>query len=443
MPACDTLIHARWIIPVEPEKQVLERHGIAVRDGRIQALLPSDEAERVFTPEAVIRFADHALIPGLVNSHTHAAMSLLRGLADDLPLMTWLEEHIWPAERSLVNEQFAYDGGQLAIAEMLRGGTTCFNDMYFFPEATARAAAACGMRASVGLILIDFPTAYAADAEEYLDKGLALHDRYRNDPLISCAFAPHAPYSVSDAPLQKIRVLADELDLPIHMHVHETAAEVAQSVERSGARPLQRLRQLGLTGPSLLAVHMTQLTDTEIRQLAEDGVHVLHCPESNLKLASGFCPVQKLIDRGVNVALGTDGAASNNDLDMFGEMRTAALLAKAVHQDAGALPAAQALRMATLNGARALGLADHIGSLTPGKWADICAVRLNQLETQPVFDPISHLVYAAGRNMVTDVWVAGQHLLKDRRLTTLDEADILRKTGDWQHHAAGYHAPAV
>jgi 5-methylthioadenosine/S-adenosylhomocysteine deaminase len=432
MQTIDTLIHARWVIPVEPDDTVMDHHSVAIHDGRIVAILPRAEAEARYQADAVHTLDQHALIPGLVNTHTHVAMNLMRGLADDLPLMEWLNQHIWPAEQKWVSEEFVHEGTQLAMAEMLRGGTTCFNDMYFFPEVTARAAAACGMRASVGLIVIDFPSAWANSSDEYIDKGLALHDEYRNDPLIRTALAPHAPYTVSDEPLEKIRMYADELDLPVHMHVHETPGEIAQSMKDYGVRPLARLERLGLLSPNLLAVHMTQLIDGEIDQLAEAGVHVLHCPESNLKLASGFCPAVRLLNAGVNVALGTDGAASNNDLDMLGEMRTAALLAKGMTQDAAALPAHQALRMATLHGARALGLESEIGSITAGKAADLTAVRLDGIETQPVYHPVSQLVYAASRNDVTDVWVNGRHLLSERILTTLDPAAILSQARQWQ-----------
>ena len=441
MATVETLIHARWVIPVEPERRVLEHHSVAVEDGRIHAVLPTAEARRSLQAATEIELADHALIPGLVNAHTHTGMSLLRGLADDLPLMEWLQQHVWPAEQRWVGEQFIHDGTQLAVAEMLRSGTTCFNDMYFFPEVTARVAADAGMRACVGLILLDFPTVYAEDADQYLAKGLTLHDEYRHHPLVSCAFAPHAPYTVSDAPLQRVRVLADELDLPVHMHVHETADEIGQSLERNGDRPLQRLQQLGLLSPNLVAVHMTQLEEEEIGRLADAGSHVVHCPQSNLKLASGWCPVARLLEAGVNVALGTDGAASNNDLDLLGEMQSAALIGKAVAANARALPAWQVLRMATLNGARALGLAADTGSLEAGKWADLCAIDLGALETRPLYDPVSQIVYAAGREQVTDVWVAGQHLLRERRLTTLDEADILVRAGHWQKDIAASDPP--
>lgn len=432
MQQIDTLLHARWIIPVEPDDRVLENHSLAIHQGRIVAIVPTQQAEKDYTAQHTRQLQQHVLLPGLINTHTHAAMTLFRGLADDLSLMAWLHEHIWPAETRWVNSEFVHDGTQLALAEMLRGGTTCFNDMYFFPDEVARVASQAGMRAMIGLIVIDFPTAWANDADEYLNKGLQLHDRYRNDPLIRTAFAPHAPYTVSDQPLQRIQTLAEELDIPIHMHIHETADEVDRSIEQHRSRPLQRLEQLGLLTPRLLAVHMTQLEDYEITRLADAGVHVLHCPESNLKLASGFCPVQHLHQAGVNIALGTDGAASNNDLDMFGEMRTAALLAKAVAGDACAIPAATALRMATINGARALGIDDETGSLLTGKAADVIAVQLDDIEAEPLYHPLSHLVYACNRDKVSDVWISGRHLLSDRRLTTLDEAVIRQRTRVWQ-----------
>jgi len=432
MTTVDTLIHARWIILVEPDGAVHEYHALAIQGGRIADILPSTEAARRYRAVNEVRLDRHALIPGLVNTHTHAAMCLFRGLSDDLPLMQWLRDHIWPAETAWVGSEFVYQGSQHAIAEMLRGGTTCFNDMYFFPDETARAASHAGMRAAIGLIMIDFPTAWAAGAAEYLSKGLELHDRYRSDPLISTVFAPHAPYTVSDEPLHRIRTLADELDIPIHMHVHETADEISGSLEHHDQRPIARLERLGLLSPRLLAVHMTQLNDDEIARLAHAGTHVIHCPESNLKLASGFCPVHRLLQAGVNVALGTDGAASNNDLDMFGEMRAAALLAKAVAGDASALPAAAALRMATLNGARALGLDEEIGSLRRGKSADVVAVHLGDIESSPVYHPVSQLVYACSRQQVSDVWIAGRHLLKERRLITLDEDAILANSEAWR-----------
>ena len=428
----DTLIHARWVIPVEPAHTCLEHTSIAIHNGRIVALLPIAEARRQYLARETLELPEHALIPGLVNAHTHAAMSLFRGLADDLPLMEWLTRHIWPAEGRWVSPEFVFEGTQLAIAEMLKSGTTCFNDMYFFPEAAAQAVRDSGMRAVIGLILIDFATAYAQTADEYIDKGLRLHDELRNEPLIRTAFAPHAPYSVSDGPLSRIRTINNELNLPLHIHLHETAHEVDEALTKTGKRPFARLDALDMLTPSLAAVHMTQLHEQEIARLAEAGASVVHCPESNLKLASGFCPVHALLTAGVNVALGTDGAASNNDLDMLGELRTAALLAKAVSREATAVPAHTALRMATLNGARALGLDSETGSLQPGKAADIAAIDLSALPSQPVYDPVSQIVYTATREQVTDVWVAGRRLLAGRALTTMDETAIRRQARDWR-----------
>ncbi|MCW9031059.1 MAG: TRZ/ATZ family hydrolase [Gammaproteobacteria bacterium] len=428
----DTIIHATWIAPVEPVDTLHHHYSIAIHDGRIQDLLPKQDIIDKYLADVEITLDNHLLIPGLINTHTHSPMSLMRGLADDLPLMDWLNNHIWPTEQQHVSAEFVLDGSLLACAEMIKSGTTCFNDMYFFPEITARAVEQAGMRAKLGLILIDFPSAWASDADEYLAKGIELHDKLRSNSLISTAFAPHAPYTVSDAPLKRITTYAEELDIPVHIHLHETADEVEQAVSESGQRPIARLNELGLLSPRLLAVHMTQLNDDEIALIAETGAHVLHCPESNLKLASGFCPTFKLQQAGINISLGTDGAASNNDLDMISEMHTAALLAKAVANNASALPAEDILRMATINGAIALGLDSEIGSLEVGKSADITAVDLGGIENQPVYCPVSQLIYSAGRENVTNVWVAGNHLLKDKELTTLDEKAILEKAHYWQ-----------
>ncbi len=431
MEKIDTLIQGRWVIPVEPQEVVHEHHAIAIRDGRVIDILPTAVATQKYQSTTTHHFENHALLPGMINTHTHAAMSLFRGLADDLPLMEWLNNHIWPAESTWVSREFVRDGSRLAIAEMLRGGTTCFNDMYFFPDETARVAAEAHIRATVGMILIDFPTVWASNADEYIHKGLALHDEYRHHPLIRTAFAPHAPYTVSNAPLERVRVLAEELDIPIHIHLHETADEVSGSLKQYQLRPMARLEQLGLLSPRLLAVHMTQLTESEISRLAQAGGHVIHCPESNLKLASGFCPLAKLLKAGINVAIGTDGAASNNDLDMFSEMRSAALLAKAVAQDASAVPAATALSMATLNGAKALGIDNEVGSLVVGKAADVIAVDLGQLESLPIYNPISQLVYATSRDRVSDVWIGGKQVVRSGTLTTLDGPAIQRRAREW------------
>jgi 5-methylthioadenosine/S-adenosylhomocysteine deaminase len=410
------LINARWVVPVEPAGTVLERHAVAVRDGVIEALLPAAEAARRFEGYARVDLPGHALIPGLVNAHTHAAMALMRGIADDLPLMRWLEEHVWPVEGKHVSAEFVRDGTLLACAEMLRGGVTCFNDMYFFPEAALEAGLQAGMRAALGIIVIDFPTAYASDPADYLRKGLVLRDLQRDQPLVSFCLAPHAPYTVSDGTFRQVVTLAAELDLPVHLHLHETEEEIARSVAEHGARPIERMRRLGVLGPNLIAVHAVHLEGYEIQLLASHACSVAHCPSSNLKLASGFAPVEALRKAGVNVCLGTDGAASNNRLDLMQEMRTAALLAKAVARDAEALPEHAALRAATLAGARALGLEDRIGSIEPGKAADLAAVALRGPELAPCYDPVSHLVYAAGRENVTHVWVNGELRVRERQL---------------------------
>lgn len=428
----DTLLHARWIIPVEPQHTIFENHAVAIHHGRILEILESKQASEKYHAEQDFQFNEHALLPGLINTHTHSAMNLMRGLSDDLPLMEWLQNHIWPTEQKHVNADFVYDGSMLACAEMLRSGTTCFNDMYFYPEETARVVEHVGMRATLGLIVLDFPSAWAQDADDYIHKGLELHDQLRSHSLIKTAFAPHAPYTVSDTAMQRVVTLAEELDIPIHIHAHETETEINDSLKLIGQRPLSHLEQLGVLGPRMLAVHMTQLTDDEIQRCAELGVHVIHCPESNLKLASGFCPVSQLLNAGVNVALGTDSAASNDDLDLLGEMHTAALLAKGIARDARAIPAATALEMASINAARALGIDDETGSLLSGKSADIIAVNLSDIETQPVYNPLSQIIYSAGRDQVTDVWVAGKHLLKDRLLTTIDEVELKSKVHAWR-----------
>lgn len=433
----DLMLQARWIIPVEPESVIHEHYSLVIDDGKIVDLLNHEQALQLYQPRTLEKLDQHVLIPGLINCHTHAAMSLLSGIADDLPLMDWLQNHIWPAEQKWVSEAFVRDGTDLAIAEMLRGGTTCFNDMYFFPEIAAQQAAAHGIRANIGLIVFDFPTIWAEHADAYLAKGLALHEQLRHERLITTSFAPHAPYTVSDEPLRKMLTFADEMDLSIHMHLHETRHEVLEQQQKTGQTPLQRMQDLGLLTPSFMAVHMTQLDESEILQYAETGGHIIHCPESNLKLASGFCPVAACLDAGINIALGTDGAASNNDQDMLAEMRVAALLAKGVSGRADALPAMQALKMATINGAKALGLDAEIGSLRPGKAADVVAIDLSDVETQPVFNPLAQIVYAVSRHQVSDVWVAGRKLLNKRQLMGTDLNDLRQRASAWQQRLAG------
>lgn len=437
--SADLVIHAPWVLPVDAQDSVLAGHAVVIAGGRIKALLPSLEARRRYPTARELDLPEHLLIPGFVNAHTHSAMTLLRGLADDLPLMTWLQDYIWPAEQRWVSPEMILAGSRLAALEMLKSGTVCFNDMYYFPEVTAHAMAEAGMRAVVGMILLDVPTVYADGPDQYLRQGLALHDHYRGHPLIHTAFAPHAPYTVSDASLTRVRTLADELEVPIHIHLHETADEIDQSLRDHGTRPLRRLQRLDLLGPNLVAVHMTHVEEEEVDLLAATGTHVIHCPASQLKLASGFCPVARLRETGVSVALGTDGAASNNELDMLGEMRLAALLAKGVARSAAALPAPTALRMATLEGARALGLEEETGSLEIGKSADLVAIDLGHPNTQPIHNPLSQLVYAANHSQVRHVWVAGRQLLRDGQPTTLNSEEILAEARAWRTRIAGGH----
>lgn len=434
--AADLVIEAPWVIPVEPAGAVLERHAVVVSAGRVVALLPVAEARRRYAARDRVSLERHVLIPGLVNLHTHAAMVLFRGLADDLPLMTWLREHIWPAEGRLVSDEFVYDGTLLAAAEMLRGGVTCFNDMYFFPGATARAARDAGMRAMVGIIVLAFGTPWAETVEEYFERGIAARDAEGPDSLLRFCLAPHAPYTVDDAAFARVRELAADWGVPVHMHLHETRDEVAESLTRHGVRPLARLDRLGLVNERLLAVHAVHLAADEIALLAERRAHVAHCPSANLKLASGIAPVGRLLAAGVNVGVGTDGAASNNRLDVLGELRLAALLAKVASDDARAVPAHEALRMATLRPARALGLAGEIGSLVPGKSADLAAVELAGPELEPCYDPASHLVYAAGREHVTHVWIQGRPVVADRRLLTVDSEAVCASAEGWRRRAA-------
>ncbi|HEX8595248.1 MAG TPA: TRZ/ATZ family hydrolase [Pseudomonas sp.] len=433
----DLLLLPEWLVPVEPAGVVLKEHGIGIRDGCIAYIGPRADAIRQATLET-LELPGMLLSPGLINAHGHAAMTLFRGLADDLPLMTWLEQHIWPAEGKWVDENFVRDGTDLAIAEQLKGGITCFSDMYFFPKVAADRVHASGMRAQITVPVLDFPIPGARTTDEALHTGVELFNDLIHHPRITVAFGPHAPYTVGDDNLEKIRVIADELDAMIQMHVHETALEVTQAIELTGERPLARLNRLGMLGPRFQAVHMTQISDEDLALLVESNSSVIHCPESNLKLASGFCPVERLWQAGVNVAVGTDGAASNNDLDLLGETRTAALLAKAVAGSATALDAHRALRMATLNGARALGIQNETGSLEIGKAADMVAFDLSGLAQQPIYDPVSQLIYATGRECVSHVWVAGKQLLESRRLTRMDEQALCETAKAWGQRISGH-----
>lgn len=433
METIDTLLYPRWIIPIEPHNTYLDHHAIALDQGRIKAILPQAEAAERFAAKETARLENHAVLPGLINAHTHHPMVLFRGVADDLMLMDWLQNHIWPAEKKWLDADFCYDGTQLALLEMLRSGTTCFNDHYLFSDSIGKAISAAGMRGVIGGFVIDFPTNYAQSADEYLAKANDLCHNWRNHPLIKVSIAPHAPYSVSDETFIKVKAFAEKHSVRIHLHLHETTDEINQSLKQYQKRPLRRMYELGLVSAQLECVHMTQIDAEDIKILQQTKAHIVHCPCSNLKLASGITPVKQLLDAGINVAIGTDGAASNNDLDMFNELHFAAMLAKVAAKDPTAFNAAEALRTATLGGARALGLEQEVGSLEAGKAADIIAVDLSAINTQPVYNPISQLVYAVNSSQVTDVWVAGKRLLKEKQFTAMDEIEILKKAREWRN----------
>jgi len=439
--SADLLINARWIIPVIPENAVFSDCSVAVRDGVIQAICPRGEAQRRFKARETLELDNHALLPGLVNAHSHAAMTLFRGYADDLDLHSWLNDHIWPAEGRWVSEDFVRDGSELAIAEMLRGGTTTFADMYFFPEQVALAAHTHGIRCQVGFPVMNFATAWARDGDECIHKGLALRDDYKGHGLVNIAFAPHAPYTVDDRLFEKVAMYANELDTPIHIHLHESHAEVADAVRDTGRRPIARLRDLGILSANTQCVHMVVVEDQDITLLVDSRAHAVHCPKSNMKLGNGASPVQRMLNDGVNVALGSDGAASNNSLDMFSEMQFASLLAKTAGADPTALDVHQTLRMATINGARALGMESRIGSIEAGKAADLTAVDLGGIGQQPLYNPASQLVYSASAANVSHVWVAGKKLLDSGVLTGFHLPDLIAKAQQWQRKIAQQPAP--
>jgi len=428
----DVIIESRWVATATASQPLLENHAVIIQKGLITEILPISVARNQYTASSLVCLDDHLLIPGLINLHAHAAMSLMRGMADDLPLMEWLNQHIWPAEKAVISPQYIKEASLLACAEMLAGGITCFNDMYFYPESTALAATEMGIRANLGLVVLEFPSAYAVDADDYLQKGFDAHDSWRNNPLVTSCFAPHAPYTISNQTFEKVMTFAEQLSLGIHTHLHETQDEITQSEAQYGMRPLQRLANLGLLGPSLIAAHGVHLLDSEIEILAEHGCHIAHCPSSNLKLGSGIAPVKKLLSKGVNVGLGTDSVASNNRLDIFNEMRLCALLAKGISEDATVVPAQQALEMATINAAKAMGLDHKIGSIEVGKLADLTAVKLGDVQVLPYYDPIAHLVYSCGRDQVSHTWVAGELRYSNGEYANIEQSRLKDIIQTWQ-----------
>lgn len=421
-----------YVLPVRPDNVCLGDHAVIVSGGLVEAVLPRERALADYPTAARVDLPGHALLPGLINMHTHSPMTLLRGLADDLRLNAWLKEHIWPAEGRWVGRDFVSHGTELAMAEMLRAGTTCFNEMYFFPDAIAETVRAAGMRAAIGMPVIDLKTPWASDAHQCLARAREVHASLQGAERLSVTLAPHALYTVGDEALAELAELANELELPVCMHVLEIAWEIEHSRTTYQRRPLQRLHGHGLLGERFQGVHMAHLDTEDVDLLAETGTHVIHCPESNLKLASGVCPVADLLAAGVNVSVGTDGAASNNNLDLLGELRTAALLAKGTSGDPCVLNAGTALELVTINAARAMGLGDAIGSIEPGKRADFCAIDLDQPETQPLHNVLSQIVYAASNRQITDVWVDGERLLEKGELTTIDLQRVAARSRDWR-----------
>lgn len=433
----DQLLLPEWLLTLNEQAaneglEPLKGYALVLAGSEIHDILPKKQALLAYPHLEPVQLENQVLLPGLHNMHGHAGMTLFRGMADDLPLMTWLEEHIWPAEAEHVSPDFVRSGTRLAIAEMLLNGTTSFSDMYFYPEIVAEVAEDMGIRTQLCTPIIDFPTPWSASADEALEKTQALYRQFQNSSLVSIAFGPHAPYTVSDSSLQKLLKINRDLQLRVQMHVHETAFEVDKAMEDNGINPLLRLDRLGLLDSNFQAVHLTQATAEDIQLLAARQVAVVHCPQSNLKLASGFCPVEALRQAGVSVCLGTDGAASNNDLDLWAEMQTAALLAKAVHQDASALPASAALQMASVEGGKALARQAYTGQLRKGFAADLCSLKLDSPDCWPLHHLTSQLVYGRMGDKVMNVWVAGQQKVQDAELCGQDLNSIRQEARAWQ-----------
>ncbi len=431
----DLLISAKWLATVDSDNTLLKDHTVVVNQGIIVDILPTISVAEKFIAKTAVELPNQLLIPGLINAHGHAGMALFRGYADDLPLMTWLNDHMWPAESAHVSHEFVHDGSQLAIAEMIKSGTTCFADMYFFPKATIEAAKKAGIRAYIAPPVFDFPSNWKNGSQAYIDAITKLALEQQNpgsNELITIAFGPHAPYTVSDNTFEAILTANQNLQLGVHIHVHETEAEVEQSIKQHGLRPLQRLKNLGVLSPKTQCVHMTQICDKDIEILKETATSVIHCPRSNMKLASGQTPIQLMRENGIPTGLGTDSAASNNSLNMISEMTQAALLAKVTANNAEALSAEQALQLATIDSAKALGLGHKIGSIEIGKQADITAVDLSKIAQQPVYSPLSSLVYSESSQSVSNVWINGKQLLENGCLTTVDESAVLSKTQQWR-----------
>jgi 5-methylthioadenosine/S-adenosylhomocysteine deaminase len=433
----DILIRNGQVLTLNPYQEMIADGAVAIRGDHVAAVgesaaMDPQQARKVIDARGGI------VMPGLVNTHTHAAMTLFRGLADDLPLMNWLNDHIFPAEATLDHRK-VYCGALLACAEMIMSGTTTFCDMYLFEDAVARAAQQAGMRAVVGEVLFDFPSPHYGPIEEGFAYTEKLLEAYQGDPLVTVAVEPHSPYLCAPAVLTRAFDLAQRHGVPMVIHLSETAAEVATLRQRYGLTPVEHLEALGILAPNVLACHCVALTAEDIQRLKHYDVKVSHNPESNMKLASGVAPVPQLLAAGVCVGLGTDGAASNNNLDLFLEMDTAAKLHKVQRLDPTVLDADTVLRMATMDGARALGLSDRIGSIEPGKKADLIVIDTRQPHLVPMYHPVSHLVYAVKGSDVTTVIINGRVVMEGGRILTFaveqDMADVNRIA--WQIESRG------
>jgi 5-methylthioadenosine/S-adenosylhomocysteine deaminase len=429
--SADWIWSARYVITMDPARRVIENGAVAIRGERIAAVGSKAEIDRRFQAKARLDRPDAILAPGLVNTHAHAAMSLFRGIADDMRLQDWLEKFIFPAEAKNVSPEFVRWGTRLACLEMLLAGATTYADMYYFEDVVAEATKEAGMRGVLGETIIGFPVPDAktpADGLKFTERYLA---RFKGDPLIVAAVAPHALYTNSDETLKACRALANKYGAPLVIHLSETKRENDEALAKRKATPTQVLDRLGVFGGRTLAAHCVWVTDADIRILKARGVGVAHCASSNMKLASGVAPVTKMLAANLAVGLGTDGpAGSNNDFDMFEEMDLAAKLQKVSTMDPQALPAPRALEMATIRGARALGLEKEIGSLESAKRADIITVRLDRAHAVPLYDVYSQMVYALKGCDVRDVMVNGRPVVRDGRSLTLDEKQVLAKAAE-------------
>ena len=432
----EKLLLPRWIIPLEGKTEVLENYGLAIENGRIAALIPPSDLENVEAKE-VFELPDSVVMPGFVNCHTHASMNLLRCVGPDLTAPNWLTKCIWPIEGQLMSPEFVYDGALLGGAEMLQGGTTTCHDMYFFPDSAAKALREVGLRVVQGAFVIKYPNAEYKGEEDALAGARALAARHKDDPGLSINIAPHAPYSVTAEALQASMRLAEELDTTWQIHLSETEEERQNAIKEFGSSPVEYLAKLGCLNERTVAVHCVALSDHDIELLAESGASVVHCPVSNMRLGCGASPVVKLLKAGVNVALGTDGAANACSLSMFEQMRTAGLIAKGFSQDPTQLTVNQIIRMATINGANALKLDREVGSLAVGKFADLAVIDMSQLVTMPVLDVLSNVIYAVEAQCIHQVWASGCLVanIQQEKLLRPDRGKLLTKSNimSWQN----------